>query len=166
MNVWRRLESGRGRRVDGFFATKAPLRFDETSDVVVERVQASTLFFPSWRAYRAMRPPSHATNQNLSCSTPRGRWAARPPTLSSRRDSARRRSPIPSRIPFVASSLRYASCAGPRSRSVLAPSPTAKRYDNAQKRFCPSFRFHRCGHVSFSSPQPRGPSRSSRVPGS
>jgi len=164
--LWRRLESGRAVVLTAS-SHEGAAAFDETSDVVVERVQASTLFFPSWRAYRAIEAAISRHQPELVLLDPAWPLGLLGPRLSRPYGVILHGAEvtIPSRIPFVASSLRYvlrraqvAICAG--------PSPTAKRYAMRQKRSVPSFRFHPVRTRFVFVPQPRGPSRSSRVPGS
>ena len=51
--LWRRLEDGRAVVLTASSHEHAAV-FDASSEIVVERVSSSTLFLPSWRAYRAI----------------------------------------------------------------------------------------------------------------
>src|ERR1035438_4174773 len=50
--LWRRLEPERAVVLTAMSDSNAAA-FDETSEILVERIPATTLFFPSWRAKRA-----------------------------------------------------------------------------------------------------------------
>jgi phosphatidyl-myo-inositol dimannoside synthase len=135
--LWRRLESGRAVVLTAS-SHEGAATFDETSDVVVERVSASTLFFPSWRAYRAIEAAIARHQPELVLLDPAWPLGLLGPRLSRPFGVILHGAEvtIPSRIPFVASSLRYvlrratvAICAGP------FPEREARR--NAAETLCP-----------------------------
>jgi phosphatidylinositol alpha-1,6-mannosyltransferase len=135
--LWRRLESGRAVVLTASSHKDAPV-FDETSEVVVERVSASTLFFPSWRAYRAIEAAIARHQPELVLLDPAWPLGLLGPRLSRPYGVILHGAEvsIPSRIPLVASSLRYvlrrahvAICAGP------FPEREARR--NAAEMLCP-----------------------------
>jgi phosphatidylinositol alpha-1,6-mannosyltransferase len=135
--LWRRLESGRAVVLTAS-SHEGAAAFDETSDVVVERVQASTLFFPSWRAYRAIEAAISRHQPELVLLDPAWPLGLLGPRLSRPYGVILHGAEvtIPSRIPFVASSLRYvlrraqvAICAG--------PFPYREALRNAAETLCP-----------------------------
>jgi phosphatidyl-myo-inositol dimannoside synthase len=119
--LWRRLESGRAVVLTASSHEGAEA-FDEASEVVVERVATSTLFFPSWRAYRAIEAAIARHQPELVLLDPAWPLGLLGPRLSRPYGVILHGAEvtIPSRIPVVASSLRYvlrratvAICAGP-----------------------------------------------------
>jgi phosphatidylinositol alpha-1,6-mannosyltransferase len=135
--LWRRLDSGRAVVLTASSHESSAV-FDESSDVVVERVPASTLFFPSWRAYRAIEAAIERHQPELVLLDPAWPLGLLGPRLSRPYGVILHGAEvtIPSRIPLVASSLRYvlrratvAICAGP------FPESEARR--NAAERLCP-----------------------------
>jgi len=135
--LWRRLESGRAVVLTAS-SHEGAAAFDETSDVVIERVSASTLFFPSWRAYRAIEAAIARHQPELVLLDPAWPLGLLGPRLSRPYGVILHGAEVtvPSRIPFVASSLRYvlrratvAICAGP------FPEREARR--NAAETLCP-----------------------------
>jgi phosphatidylinositol alpha-1,6-mannosyltransferase len=135
--LWRRLESGRAVVLTAS-SHEGAAAFDETSDVVVERVRASTLFFPSWRAYRAIEAAITRHQPELVLLDPAWPLGLLGPRLSRPYGVILHGAEvtIPSRIPFVASSLRYvlrrakvAICAG--------PFPQREALRNAAETLCP-----------------------------
>jgi phosphatidylinositol alpha-1,6-mannosyltransferase len=135
--LWRRLEPGRAAVLTAS-SHESAADFDESSDVVVERVPAPTLFLPSWRAYRAIEAAIEHHQPELVLLDPAwplgllGPWLSRPYGVILHGAEVT----IPSRLPFVASSLRYvlrhaevAICAGP------FPEREARR--NAADDLCP-----------------------------
>jgi phosphatidyl-myo-inositol dimannoside synthase len=135
--LWRRLEPGRGVVVTASSHGDAAA-FDEASDVVVERVATSTLFFPSRRAYRAIEAAIARHQPELVLLDPAWPLGLLGPRLSRPYGVVLHGAEvtIPSRIPLVASSLRYvlrradvAICAGP------FPEREARR--NAAETLCP-----------------------------
>jgi phosphatidyl-myo-inositol dimannoside synthase len=135
--LWRRLESGRAVVLTASSHEDA-VTFDATSDVVVERVATSTLFFPSWRAYRAIEAAIKRHQPELVLIDPAWPLGLLGPRLSRPYGVVLHGAEvtIPSRIPLVASSLRYvlrratvAICAGP------FPEREARR--NAAETLCP-----------------------------
>jgi phosphatidylinositol alpha-1,6-mannosyltransferase len=135
--LWRRLDSGRAVVVTAS-SHESAIAFDESSDVVVERVPASTLFLPSWRAYRAIEAAIKRHQPELVLLDPAWPLGLLGPRLSRPYGVILHGAEvtIPSRIPVVASSLRYvlrhaevAICAGP------FPESEARR--NAAEELCP-----------------------------
>src|SRR6202789_1524801 len=119
--LWRRFESGRAVVLTASSHEDAAA-FDEASDVVVERVAAATLFFPPWRAYRAIEAAIKRHQPELVLLDPAWPLGLLGPRLSRPYGVVLHGAEvtIPSRIPLVASSLRYvlrratvAICAGP-----------------------------------------------------
>lgn len=135
--LWRRLESGRAVVLTAS-SHEGAAAFDETTDVVVERVRASTLFFPSWRAYRAIEAAIARHQPELVLLDPAWPLGLLGPRLSRPYGVILHGAEvtIPSRLPLIASSLRYvlrratvAICAGP------FPEREARR--NAAETLCP-----------------------------
>jgi phosphatidylinositol alpha-1,6-mannosyltransferase len=135
--LWRRLDSGRAVVLTASSHESAGV-FDASSDVVVERLPARTLFFPSWRAYRAIEAAIERHQPELVLLDPAWPLGLLGPRLSRPYGVILHGAEvtIPSRIPLVASSLRYvlrratvAVCAGP------FPESEARR--NAAERLCP-----------------------------
>jgi phosphatidyl-myo-inositol dimannoside synthase len=135
--LWSRLEPGRAVVLTATSHEDA-VAFDETSDVVIERVSTSTLFFPSWRAYRAIEAAIKRHQPELVLLDPAWPLGLLGPRLSRPYGVILHGAEvtIPSRIPFIASSLRYvlrraavAICAGP------FPEREARR--NAAETLCP-----------------------------
>jgi phosphatidylinositol alpha-1,6-mannosyltransferase len=95
--------------------------FDATSEIVVERVAAKTLFLPTWRAKRAIESAIKRHQPDLVLLDPAWPLGLLGPTLSVPYGVVVHGAEVtvPGRIPFVASSLRYvlkraavAICAG------------------------------------------------------
>jgi phosphatidylinositol alpha-1,6-mannosyltransferase len=118
--LWRRLEPDRAVVVT---ATSDPnaAAFDATSEIVVERVAAKTLFLPTWRAKRAIESAIKRHQPDLVLLDPAWPLGLLGPTLSVPYGVVVHGAEVtvPGRIPFVASSLRYvlkraavAICAG------------------------------------------------------
>jgi phosphatidylinositol alpha-1,6-mannosyltransferase len=135
--LWRRLDSGRAVVLTASSHEDAA-DFDASSEIVVERVKASTLFFPSWRAYRAIEAAIEQHQPELVLLDPAWPLGLLGPRLSRPYGVILHGAEvtIPSRIPFVASSLRYvlrraivAVCAG------SFPEDEARR--NAGEYLCP-----------------------------
>jgi phosphatidylinositol alpha-1,6-mannosyltransferase len=135
--LWRRLGPGRAVVLTAS-SHESAAEFDESSDVVIERVSASTLFFPSWRAYRAIESAIERHQPELVLLDPAWPLGLLGPRLSRPYGVILHGAEvtIPSRIPFIASSLRYilrraevAICAGP------FPEREARR--NAAETLCP-----------------------------
>ncbi|HTT59991.1 MAG TPA: glycosyltransferase family 4 protein [Acidimicrobiales bacterium] len=135
--LWRRLESGRAVVLTASSHEGAGA-FDSLSDVVIERVPASTLFFPSWRAYRAIEAAIARHQPELVLLDPAWPLGLLGPRLSRPFGVVLHGAEvtIPSRLPLVASSLRYvlrrarvAICAG------AFPEREARR--NAAEYLCP-----------------------------
>ncbi len=118
--LWRRLESGRAVVLTASSHEDA-VAFDATSDLVVERITASTLFLPTWRAYRAIEDAIERHQPELVLLDPAWPLGLLGPRLSRPYGVVLHGAEvtIPGRIPLVASSLRYvltraqvAICAG------------------------------------------------------
>ncbi|HEY1825273.1 MAG TPA: glycosyltransferase family 4 protein [Acidimicrobiales bacterium] len=135
--LWRRLEPGRAAVLTAS-SHESAASFDETSEIVIERVRASTLFFPSWRAYRSIEAAIARHDPELVLLDPAWPLGLLGPRLSRPFGVVLHGAEvtIPSRIPLVASSLRYvlrrarvAICAGP------FPEREARR--NSAETLCP-----------------------------
>jgi phosphatidylinositol alpha-1,6-mannosyltransferase len=135
--LWRRLDSGRAVVLTASSHEHAPA-FDASSEIVVERVAASTLFFPSWRAFRAIEAAIERHQPELVLLDPAWPLGLLGPRLSRPFGVILHGAEvtIPGRIPVVASSLRYvlrrarvAICAG------SFPEEEARR--NAADVLCP-----------------------------
>jgi len=138
--LWRRLESGRAVVLTAN-SHEGAAEFDATSDVVVERVAASTLFFPTWRARRAIESAIRRHQPDLVLLDPAWPLGLLGPGLSRPYGVVLHGAEvtIPSRVPLVASSLRYvlrhaaiAICAGSY--------PEAQARRNAVEDLCPVLR--------------------------
>ena len=105
--LWRRLEPGRAVVLTAASHEDATA-FDLSSDVAVERVAASTLYLPSWRAYRAIEAAIERHQPELVLLDPAwplgllGPWLSRPYGVVLHGAEVT----VPSRLPLVASSLR------------------------------------------------------------
>ena len=119
--LWRRLESGRAVVLTASSHPGA-VTFDAATDLVVERVATSTLFLPTWRAYRAIEAAIARHDPELVLLDPAWPLGLLGPRLSRPYGVILHGAEvtIPSRLPVVASSLRYvlrrakvAICAGP-----------------------------------------------------
>jgi phosphatidyl-myo-inositol dimannoside synthase len=138
--LWRRLEPGRAVVVTASSHEDAGT-FDAGSDLVIERVKSSTLFFPTWRAYRAIEAAIERHQPDLVLLDPAWPLGLLGPRLSRPYGVVLHGAEvtIPSRLPFVASTLRYvlrhatiAICAG------SYPEDQARR--NAVEDLCPVLR--------------------------
>jgi phosphatidyl-myo-inositol dimannoside synthase len=118
--LWRRLEAGRAVVLTASSHDDAE-GFDASSDIVVERVATSTLFLPTWRAYRAIEDAIERHQPELVLLDPAWPLGLLGPRLSRPYGVVLHGAEvtIPGRIPLVASSLRYvlsrarvAICAG------------------------------------------------------
>jgi phosphatidyl-myo-inositol dimannoside synthase len=118
--LWRRLESGRAVVLTAASHEDAA-DFDAASNIVVERVATSTLFLPTWHAYRAIEEAIERHQPELVLLDPVWPLGLLGPRLSRPYGVILHGAEvtIPSRIPLVASSLRYvlaraqvAICAG------------------------------------------------------
>jgi phosphatidylinositol alpha-1,6-mannosyltransferase len=118
--LWRRLEPHRAVVVT---ATSAPgtEAFDATSEVVVERIPAKTLYFPTWSALRAIESAIKRHQPDLVLLDPAWPLGLLGPRLSVPYGVVVHGAEVtaPGRIPVVASSIRYvlkratvAICAG------------------------------------------------------
>jgi phosphatidylinositol alpha-1,6-mannosyltransferase len=135
--LWRRLDDGRAVVLTASSHEHAAA-FDESSEIVVERVSSSTLFLPSWRAYRAIEAAIKRHQPELVLLDPAWPLGLLGPRLSRPYGVILHGAEvtIPGRIPLVASSLRYvlrrarvAICAG------SFPEEEAQR--NAADHLCP-----------------------------
>jgi phosphatidyl-myo-inositol dimannoside synthase len=138
--LWRRLESGRAVVLTANSHEDAA-SFDATSDVVVERVESSTLFLPTWRTYRAIESAIERHQPDLVLLDPAWPLGLLGPHLSRPYGVVLHGAEvaIPGRVPLVASSLRHvlrhaelAICAG------SYPAHQARR--NAVEDLCPVLR--------------------------
>jgi phosphatidylinositol alpha-1,6-mannosyltransferase len=118
--LWRRLEPGRAVVLTASSHENAAA-FDASSDVVIERVPNSTLFLPTWAAYRAIEKAIERHQPDLVLIDPAWPLGLLGPRLSRPYGVILHGAEvtIPSRIPFISSSLRYvlrhaevAICAG------------------------------------------------------
>jgi phosphatidylinositol alpha-1,6-mannosyltransferase len=118
--LWRRMESGRAVVLTASSHEDAAA-FDASSEIVVERVSTSTLFLPTWRAYRAIEAAIERHQPELVLIDPAWPLGLLGPRLSRPYGVILHGAEvtIPSRIPLIASSLRYvlsharvAICAG------------------------------------------------------
>jgi phosphatidyl-myo-inositol dimannoside synthase len=118
--LWRRLESGRATVLTASSHEDAA-SFDTASELVVERVSASTLFLPTWRAYRAIEAAIKRHQPDLVLLDPAWPLGLLGPRLSRPYGVVVHGAEvtIPSRLPLVATTLRYvlrraevAICAG------------------------------------------------------
>ncbi len=118
--LWRRLEDGRSTVLTANSREDATA-FDSSSGLVVERIEASTLFLPSFRAYRAIESAIERHRPELVLLDPAwplglvGPWLSRPYGVVLHGAEVT----VPRRLPLVATSLRYvlrhakvAICAG------------------------------------------------------
>jgi phosphatidylinositol alpha-1,6-mannosyltransferase len=118
--LWRRLEDGRAVVLTASSHPQAA-SFDASIDLVVERVTNSTLFLPTWRAYREIEAAIDRHQPDLVLFDPAWPLGLLGPRLSRPYGVVLHGAEvtIPGRIPVVASSLRYvlknatvALCAG------------------------------------------------------
>ncbi|NNN01248.1 MAG: glycosyltransferase family 4 protein [Acidimicrobiaceae bacterium] len=118
--LWKRLEPGRAAVLTASSHRDAP-RFDEDTDVVVERVDRTTLFLPTPKVLALIESAIERHQPDLVLLDPAwplgllGTWLSRPYGVILHGAEVA----IPARIPFVASSLRHvlahaqlAICAG------------------------------------------------------
>jgi phosphatidylinositol alpha-1,6-mannosyltransferase len=135
--LWRRFEDGRASVLTAS-SHPAASSFDAQSDLVVERVADSTLFLPSWRAYRDIEAAIDRHQPDLVLLDPAWPLGLLGPRLSRPYGVVLHGAEvtIPGRIPLVASSLRYilknaavALCAGSY--------PEAQARRNAAEYMCP-----------------------------
>ena len=106
--LWRRLEDGRAVVVTASSHERAK-DFDASSDVVVERVEGSTLFLPTFRALRAIEAAIERHQPDLVLLDPAWPLGLLGPRLSRPYGVVLHGAEvtIPGRLPVVASSLRY-----------------------------------------------------------
>ncbi|HVA71325.1 MAG TPA: glycosyltransferase family 4 protein [Acidimicrobiales bacterium] len=118
--LWRRLEDGRAVVLTASSHPQAA-SFDASTDLVVERVANSTLFLPTWRAWRDIEAAIDRHRPDLVLFDPAWPLGLLGPRLSRPYGVVLHGAEvaIPGRIPVVASSLRYvlknatvALCAG------------------------------------------------------
>src|ERR1700722_14503347 len=118
--LWRRLESGRAVILTATSQENAA-DFDASSDVVIERVPRSTLFLPTFSAYRAIEAAIERHQPDLVLIDPAWPLGLLGPRLSKPYGVVLHGAEvtIPSRSPIISSSLRYvlrhaevAICAG------------------------------------------------------
>jgi phosphatidylinositol alpha-1,6-mannosyltransferase len=106
--LWRRLEPQRAVVVTANSDPNAEA-FDATSEIVVERVPAKTLFLPTWRAKRAIESAITRHQPDLVLIDPAWPLGLLGPSLSVPYGVVVHGAEVtvPGRIPIVASSLRY-----------------------------------------------------------
>jgi phosphatidylinositol alpha-1,6-mannosyltransferase len=106
--LWRRLEPERAVVLTATSDSNAAA-FDETSEILVERIPATTLFFPSWRAKRAIESAIERHRPDLVLLDPAWPLGLLGPRLSVPYGVVVHGAEVtvPGRIPIVASSLRY-----------------------------------------------------------
>lgn len=118
--LWRRLEPGRAVVLTASSHDDAAT-FDDETDVVVERIKAKTLFFPTRRALRAIEDAITRHQPDLVLLDPAWPLGLLGPRLSKPYGVILHGAEvtIPGRLPLIASSLRYvlrhasvAVCAG------------------------------------------------------
>src|ERR1019366_5109907 len=118
--LWRRFEDGRASVLTAS-SHPAASSFDALSGVVVERVANSTLFLPTWRAYRDIEAAIERHQPELVLLDPAWPLGLLGPRLSRPYGVVLHGAEvtIPGRLPLVASGLRYvlrhaevAICAG------------------------------------------------------
>ncbi|MFY9782864.1 MAG: glycosyltransferase family 4 protein [Acidimicrobiales bacterium] len=135
--LWRRLEDGRAVVLTASSHHDSAL-FDANSEILVERVETSTLFLPTLKAYRAIEAAIHRHQPDLVLLDPAWPLGLLGPRLSRPYGVVLHGAEVtvPSRLPLVASTLRHvlrnaevAICAG------SYPEEQARR--NAAERLCP-----------------------------
>jgi phosphatidylinositol alpha-1,6-mannosyltransferase len=135
--LWRRLEDGRASVLTASSHPDAA-SFDAASNVVIERVASSTLYLPTWRAYRDIEAAILHHQPDLVLLDPAWPLGLLGPRLSRPYGVVLHGAEvaIPGRVPLVASSLRYvlknatlALCAGGY--------PEAQARRNAAEYICP-----------------------------
>jgi phosphatidylinositol alpha-1,6-mannosyltransferase len=106
--LWRRLEAGRAVVLTAT-SHEGSVEFDASSEIVVERVQSSTLFLPTLGAYRAIEAAIDRHQPDLVLLDPAWPLGLLGPRLSRPYGVVLHGAEvtIPSRLPIVASSLRY-----------------------------------------------------------
>jgi phosphatidylinositol alpha-1,6-mannosyltransferase len=135
--LWRRLEPGRAVVLTAS-SHEQSVEFDATSDILIERVAASTLFLPTIGAFRAIEAAIERHQPDLVLLDPAWPLGLLGPRLSRPYGVVLHGAEvtIPGRLPVVASSLRHvlrraelAICAG------SYPEEQARR--NAAEYLCP-----------------------------
>ena len=125
--VWRRLEGGRAVVLTAS-SDEGDGTFDESSELVIERVDASTLYLPSFKAWRAIEAAIERHQPELVLLDPAWPLGLLGPQLSRPYGVVVHGAEVtfPSRLPLVASSLRYvlrhaavAICAGVYSEAQI-----------------------------------------------
>jgi phosphatidylinositol alpha-1,6-mannosyltransferase len=106
--LWRRLEPNRAVVLTASSDPNAA-EFDAASEIVVERVPARTLFFPTWRAKRAIDSAIARHQPDLVILDPAWPLGLLGPTLSVPFGVVVHGAEVaaPGRLPLVASSLRF-----------------------------------------------------------
>ena len=128
--LWSRLESGRAVVLTAASHPDAAT-FDATSDVVIERIEAKTLFLPTFRARRAIQSAIRRHEPDLVLLDPAWPLGLLGPTLSVPFGVVVHGSEVtvPARIPVIAASLRFVL----RRASVIVCAGT---YPEAEVRRC------------------------------
>jgi phosphatidylinositol alpha-1,6-mannosyltransferase len=125
--LWRRLESGRAVVVTASSHPDAAT-FDQGAEIVVERVRTGTLFLPTYRAWRAIEAAIARHEPDLVLLDPAWPLGLLGPLLSVPYGVIVHgaEATIPSRIPIVASTLRFvlkhaavAICAGSYPEAIV-----------------------------------------------
>jgi phosphatidylinositol alpha-1,6-mannosyltransferase len=125
--LWRRLESGRAVVVTASSHPDAAT-FDQGAEIAVERVPARTLFLPTYRAWRAIEAAIARHEPDLVLLDPAWPLGLLGPLLSVPYGVIVHgaEATIPSRIPIVASTLRFvlkraavAICAGSYPEAIV-----------------------------------------------
>ena len=125
--LWRRLESGRAVVVTASSHPDAAA-FDQGAAIIVERVRTRTLFLPTYRAWRAIEAAIARHQPDLVLLDPAWPLGLLGPLLSVPYGVIVHgaEATIPSRIPIVASSLRFvlkhatvAICAGAYPEAIV-----------------------------------------------
>jgi phosphatidylinositol alpha-1,6-mannosyltransferase len=136
--LWRRMDDGRAVVLTASSHDMAQ-EFDVSSDVVIERIDAKTLFLPTWSVLRSIEAAIERHQPDLVLLDPAWPLGLLGPRLSRPYGVILHGAEvtIPARIPFVASSLRHvlkraevAICAG------TYPESEARR--NAAEGLCPT----------------------------
>jgi phosphatidylinositol alpha-1,6-mannosyltransferase len=135
--LWRRLEDGRAVVLTASSHEDAQ-GFDDSSEVVVERVESTTLFLPTFRTLRAIEAAIDRHQPDLVLLDPSWPLGLLGPRLSRPYGVILHGAEvtIPGRIPLVASSLRYVL-----KNAVVAISagsyPASEAFRSAAENLCP-----------------------------
>ena len=135
--LWRRLEDGRAVVVTASSDEHAK-EFDASSNVVIERVESSTLFLPTFRTLRAIEAAIERHQPDLVLLDPAWPLGLLGPRLSRPYGVILHGAEvaIPGRIPIVASSLRYV-LKNAAVAIAAGPYPEGEARRNAAELLCP-----------------------------